>query len=202
MTAQAGDTLSIAYAAPAKPALRAVARRRRLSIGKAESRRHARRAAAFLLRQRCVRNARDVAVYLSCRSEMSTAALIEALLRRGQHVWAPVVTHDASMHFVRLRRARLRRDRLGIPRPAANRPRRSLQRMHLAVLPLLAFDRCGNRLGSGGGYYDRALARLPIGRGPCLVGLGYALQELPSIPVEPWDIRLHAVVTERGWRKF
>ena len=63
------------------------------------------------------------------------------------------------------------------------------------LVPLLAFDRQGRRLGYGGGYYDRTLATLP---GAVTVGCGYACQEMPEVPAGTLDVRLHAIATEAG----
>ena len=62
------------------------------------------------------------------------------------------------------------------------------------LVPLLAFDRAGRRLGYGGGYYDRTLAALP---GAVAVGVGWAAQEVPEVPADALDARLHAIATER-----
>ncbi len=67
------------------------------------------------------------------------------------------------------------------------------------LIPLLAFDAQGNRLGYGGGYYDRSLAQLP---NAYRLGLAYAAQEFAAIPHGPDDIKLHAIATEREFRKF
>jgi 5-formyltetrahydrofolate cyclo-ligase len=66
----------------------------------------------------------------------------------------------------------------------------------LVLVPLLAFDRHGDRLGYGGGYYDRTLAALRIERSSRAVGLAYAAQELPELPHQPHDQRLDWIVTE------
>jgi len=63
------------------------------------------------------------------------------------------------------------------------------------LVPLLAFDRRGYRLGYGGGYYDRTLAALP---GAVAIGIGYAAQELDEVPAGPEDARLAAIATEAG----
>ncbi len=63
------------------------------------------------------------------------------------------------------------------------------------LVPLLAFDRSGNRLGYGGGFYDRTLARLPRA---IAVGCAFSAQELDAVPVAEYDAPLHAVATEAG----
>lgn len=66
------------------------------------------------------------------------------------------------------------------------------------VVPLLAFDRRGYRLGYGGGFYDRTLELLRASRPRLALGFAFAAQELPEVPVEPTDQRLDAILTEQG----
>jgi 5-formyltetrahydrofolate cyclo-ligase len=68
----------------------------------------------------------------------------------------------------------------------------------LLLVPLLAFDGRGHRLGYGGGFYDRTLALL----GVPAIGIAYAGQEVSSLPAEPHDRRLTAILTEQGLRRF
>jgi 5-formyltetrahydrofolate cyclo-ligase len=73
--------------------------------------------------------------------------------------------------------------------------------LDVVLLPLVGFDACGVRLGMGGGYYDRTFAfrnRHTSWRGPRLVGLAYSFQQLPSIAAAAHDVRMDAVVTEKG----
>ena len=64
------------------------------------------------------------------------------------------------------------------------------------LMPLVAFDRHGHRLGMGAGFYDRCLAQLPAKHGVQLIGFAYAMQEVEHIAVDAWDIDLHAIITE------
>jgi 5-formyltetrahydrofolate cyclo-ligase len=186
-----------------KGELRRQLRRLRTAIPDPQRRRCARAAARQLLRWRAVNRARDVAVYLSVRSELSTVPLIAWLLRRGHRLWAPVIRAGGPMRFAPLRaHSCLRRGDLGLPQVARTRPLRGSRGLDLVLLPLLGFDAQGRRLGNGGGYYDRALAAPRSGRRPLRVGHAYAAQEVPEVPAEPWDVRLDAVVTERGLRRF
>lgn len=72
----------------------------------------------------------------------------------------------------------------------------------LLIVPMLAFDARGYRLGYGGGFYDRTLAMLRARRPTKAVGFAFAAQEMPEVPTEPTDERLDAVVTEEGVRWF
>ena len=73
------------------------------------------------------------------------------------------------------------------------------------LVPLVAFDGAGNRLGMGGGFYDRTFAyraRRRRWRKPWLIGVAYEFQRLKSLPQRPWDVLLDGVLTERGLERF
>ena len=67
----------------------------------------------------------------------------------------------------------------------------------ILLVPLLAFDRAGYRLGYGGGYYDRTIGRLRANKPVTAVGVAFAAQEVPQVPISPRDARLDLVLTER-----
>jgi 5-formyltetrahydrofolate cyclo-ligase len=69
----------------------------------------------------------------------------------------------------------------------------------LVLVPLLAFDRSGHRLGYGAGHFDRTLARLRAFKPVTAVGLAYAVQEVPALPFGPHDEKLDGILTERGY---
>jgi len=198
MTAQAGDTFLISAAAQ-KASIRRHLRRLRQQIPRAERSLAARLTAQKLLRLRRVQVARSVAVYLSTKHELATAPLIEGLLKIGAALFVPCVAHDQRMTFVPLKPPRkLRVDALGMRTPLARRPRRSAHQLDVIVLPLVGFDRQGNRIGMGAGYYDRALQFPRIGKRPWLLGYAYRQQQTGCLAAERWDVKLDAVAMSSG----
>ena len=88
-------------------------------------------------------------------------------------------------------------NRFGIQEPLFNaHQQRHPTMLDMILVPLVGFDRAGNRLGMGAGYYDRTFARLKPWHQPTLVGIAYAMQEA-SFKTEPWDVPLDYVVTEK-----
>ena len=137
-----------------------------------------------------------VAVYRAIGSEIDADALSMSLVRQGRQLCLPVVIErDAPMIFRRWSPGEpLELDAAGVPAPF---PLAEVVTPDLIMTPLLAFDAAGARLGQGGGYYDRTFAALPDA---LRIGFAYAGQEAEHLPLEPHDIRLHGVLTERGYR--
>lgn len=128
-------------------------------------------------------------LYLSTPWEADTSRILERLLRMGKCVLVPK-TEGVDMFAVPYCDD-LRKNDFGIREPVsgADMP------CDVALVPLLAFDKRGNRLGYGGGYYDRYFHAHPS---VLRVGLAYAGQAVPSVPADAWDVPLQAVVTEEG----
>ena len=146
-----------------------------------------------------------IAVYLPMRGEVDVRPAIEAAWRCGVAVFVPSIVsrRRARMVFVPWTpNGPRRRNAYGIEEPVARAARVPALRLDAVVLPVVGFDRRGNRLGMGAGYYDRALRRRldPTRRWcrPRLIGVAFACQELPAIAVSPWDVPLDLIVTERG----
>ncbi len=103
----------------------------------------------------------------------------------------------------------LRKNSFGILEPVYQKKQlKTARQLDLVLAPLVAFDPQGNRLGMGGGFYDRALSHLRAhGRRtrkhhPLFIGIAHELQQVDSLQVQSWDIPLHAIITERGLRYF
>ncbi|RYU08421.1 5-formyltetrahydrofolate cyclo-ligase [Nocardioides iriomotensis] len=182
----------------AKIALRdqlSTARRRRSLLDVGES---GRAIAQHLLATPEVRRAATVAAYVSRGLEPGTGPLIDAVRASGRHVILPVVLPDKDLDWGRYTGADGLADaRFGLLEPAE--PHLGVDAVATAdvvLVPAVAVDRSGMRLGRGGGCYDRALARVPVGTFVC--ALLYDDEVLDAVPSAPHDRRVTAVVTPSG----
>lgn len=149
------------------------------------------------------RDCLDLAAFVSFRGEPNLMPALEALAEAGRRIWLPVV-NGKQMRFLRWRPGcRMRENRFGIPEPVEAREC-SAERLEMVLAPLVAFSNNGTRLGMGAGFYDRtfAFARTDPSRGPWIVGVAYTVQQVDSLPADPWDVPLGAVITERGLQVF
>lgn len=137
---------------------------------------------------------------------MNTHALIEKIWEAGKQCYLPVQTAADTLVFGLYQAGDvLKKNALGIREPTAGVVLEADQ-LDMILLPLLAFDLKGHRLGSGGGFYDRTLAFILRSqaktRVPHLAGVAYAAQAVEALPVDPWDVSLNSVITERGCQFF
>ena len=162
-----------------------------------------------LFRQAVFNSSRRIAVYLPSDGEVDTASIIARAWALGKQVYLPVLV--PHLHN-RLWFARYKQDtplvtnRFGIPEPeVVHRQRVAPYALDLVLTPLVGFDGEGNRLGMGGGFYDRSFAFLHQRQAwhkPRLVGIAYDFQQLPQLPAQAWDVPLTAVVTDSKWHSF
>lgn len=179
------------------------AQRRKLSA--ADRQQAAQAFARVANRTLLLRPGKRIGIYHAYGHEADVSVLTALARRRGCDLYLPQVTDRRRnrMQFVPFdARSRLRRNAFGILEPswAATQPAR-VRDLDLIFMPLVAFDSCGWRLGSGAGFYDRKLHHLRCERKwrrPRLIGIAYDFQRVPHLTVEPWDIPLDAVITERG----
>jgi 5-formyltetrahydrofolate cyclo-ligase len=136
-----------------------------------------------------------VAGYIAMGSEVDPHKLLQAAHEAGCTVALPYVQSKTQpMRFLRHEwGAPLIEGPFGLMQPDAAA---SPITPDLVLLPLVGFDRDGNRLGQGAGHYDRALSLLPDA---IRIGLGWACQEIVALPADPWDEPLHAICTEKEW---
>lgn len=142
-----------------------------------------------------------VAAYWPFRSEIDPRPLMLALHARGHRIVLPVVLRKAAPLAFRLWRpgAHLVKAGLGGLVPDTGAPELDPD---MLLVPLLAFDDAGYRLGYGGGFYDRTLEKLRAAGAVRAIGLAYEAQRVAAVPREATDQRLDAVLTEAGVTHF
>lgn len=143
------------------------------------------------------RGANRVALYAALADELPTRPCFEALAASGRTALLPRVDSDGALGFRAVARWEdLQPGRYGVLTPPANAERVEPAAGDLVLVPGLAFDLRGMRLGRGGGHYDRAFA-VEAAR-PLLCGVAYDFQLIESVPHGSHDRRMDAIVTERG----
>lgn len=145
---------------------------------------------------------RTVGLYMAADGELDLTPLLARLLRTRRRLALPVVDRDQKLTFYQFHRnTGLAPNRFGILEPISGTSYLSPLSLDLLLVPLVAFDRSGTRLGMGAGYYDRFLGRLAPGLRPRLVGVAHEVQRSDDpLPRAAWDIPLDGVLTENGWQ--
>ena len=140
------------------------------------------------------KSAHMILFYVSIGSEVNTHDMIVHALKQGKRVCVPVT--DKEVHEITPCEIRsfdeLSKGAFGIPEPIERKPV-PLSQIDLVVVPGVAFDEQGNRLGYGMGYYDKLLKKM---KAPA-IALSFELQLLPSIPAESHDVKVSKIVTEK-----
>lgn len=143
-----------------------------------------------------------IALYAALPEELDTTPLIELARQRGCRIYLPRIDRHSlgrKMQFVEMS-TRQRSNRLGIFEPEGARII-GARWLDLVFLPLVGFDSRGVRLGTGGGFYDRAFAFRhwrAVWHTPQLIGLAYSFQQVEHITSAAHDVLMDAVVTEKG----
>jgi len=182
--------------------------RRQLKANRAAVKPDARRAASqrvlrMALRHGLLLRARRIGFYLPHGAEFDLRPLLNQALWMKRICCLPVIPFGRGrvLRFARLNGQNpMTANRYGIPEPWDARPLRARQ-LDVLFIPLVGFDDHGHRLGMGGGYYDATLAyrrRRRLWKKPLLIGVGFECQRMASLPHDPWDAPLDAVLTERN----
>lgn len=190
-----------------KHAIRREIRARRRALPVHEARRAAERLLRHALHHRLLARYRHIGFYLPMGEEIDVIPLINAALWMNRACYLPAVPGRSAraMWFHRITgRDAWYHNRFGILEHASP-DRRRARRLDLLFMPLVAFDTHGNRLGMGGGFYDASLSYLRhrrVYRKPKLIGVAYDFQRVDTLPHEPWDVPLDAVLTDRKLYRF
>ncbi len=151
---------------------------------------------------------RKVAGYLAINGEISLDQSLKFLRTSGNLTCVPVIVKD-TMRFAPLGESTvLHKGKYGILIPEFNESELlEATELDVVLVPLVAFDSSGNRIGMGGGYYDRTFAHLKDKNqhpksAPLFIGVGYEFQRLNTVPAESWDVPLHMAATDRNIYSF
>jgi len=152
-----------------------------------------------------LQHAETIAFYIANEGEIDLLPLMLYCLKQGRQCFLPVLDSPEKnkLSFAEwVPGQTLSQNKFGIAEPMAPQHRLlTAAEMDLIFMPLVAFDSDGNRLGMGGGYYDRTLAEdvkdIPgkASPGPFLVATGHDVQYIPHLPRDPWDVIPHITIT-------
>jgi 5-formyltetrahydrofolate cyclo-ligase len=185
--------------AAAKQALRREFEERRQRIPAGEASRVGIEIAGFLRESEYFRAARRIALFSSIAGEPDMDTVIALALAQGKQVAMPRCEPDGVLAFhVISDISELRRGTFGVLEPPETLPVLSPRSLELVLVPGVAFDLGGGRLGRGRAYYDRTFSFSAVGQ--LLVGVGYEFQLVEAVPLGSGDRRIEAIVTERGLR--
>lgn len=176
-------------------ALRAGLRKARAAVPREQRLAMSRQIEACLAGWDVFLRARTVLAYRPVRSEAGTDALAQCVLDAGKQLLLPRCLKKGWMEAVRVARLDgLCPDVYGIPAPPPNVPAARAEEIDLLLVPGVAFDERGGRLGQGGGCYDRFLPRCA----GVIVGVAFSMQVVERLPLRAHDVRMDALLTERG----
>ncbi|WP_028771478.1 5-formyltetrahydrofolate cyclo-ligase [Shewanella waksmanii] len=186
--------------------IRARIRQARRELSFAQQQQYANTAMAPMLAALLSKNARSVAAYLSNDGELDTRPLIDALWSTGIDVYLPRLHPFSKGNLIFLRyqpTTPLQKNHLGIWEPALDIRQLILpQQLDVVITPLVAFDSQGNRMGMGGGYYDRTLANWQQQGKPLPVGYAHNCQQVAKLDQAHWDVPLPLIVTPQQVFEF
>tara|TARA_B000000475_G_scaffold165643_1_gene133309 strand:+ start:121 stop:675 length:555 start_codon:yes stop_codon:yes gene_type:complete len=141
------------------------------------------------------RNAKHVAIFIPNDGEIETSDTINFLTQQGYLVYLPILA-GGKLKFAKMGK-KYRKNKFGIDEPIYS-PYRGAHRMDIILMPLVGFDKHKNRLGMGGGFYDKTLSfhkQLKNFRVPKLFGLAFDSQEVDKLITQPWDVPLDGIIT-------
>lgn len=149
-------------------------------------------------------SSKSIGCYIAQEGELDPAPLIAAALAQGKHIYLAALhpTKEKQLSFLRyIKGDTLQPNKFDILEPNPHASCIDAWKLDLVILPQVAYDQHGNRLGRGAGYYDRTFSfvfELPNSKHPCLVGYGYAQQQVDQLEVKAWDVPMDYIITEES----
>ena len=186
--------------------MRQANRKRRAALTPEQLERAAAALAQKILQLSCYQQAYHVAVYFAVHGEISLDPVIDHALAHGKRVYLPNLDRQSLRFSPYFHEQKMRINKFRLPEPdVADEEMLQPGQLDLVLAPLVVFDDERNRIGMGGGFYDRSFAFLrwrAVWRRPLLIGLAYDFQRAKTLHAEAWDVPLHSVVTEQRVYEF
>lgn len=187
--------------------LRQHLRSKRRALSRSQQAQSAQKVAIRVAKHPWFKQAQKMAFYWPADGELDPRPLLKLALKMGKHCYLPIIQANKSLLFAPYSTAsKLQLNRFNIPEPLHRKqaliPSKQLD---LIFMPLVGFDDVGNRLGMGGGFYDRSLASNSWGpktKLPRKIGLAHSVQEVGRLQSERWDVPLLACVTELAFTTY
>jgi len=156
----------------------------------------------YFLQTPYFKNSQTIAFYMAENGELNPHEILEAAWDQGKQCYLPVLANGGGEHLVLVRYEKndlLHQNRYGILEPMVTAEKTiESEKLDLVLVPLVAFDLKGNRLGMGAGYYDKTFEfKLKNHEKPVLIGLGYEFQKADQIASESWDVPMDSIATEK-----
>ncbi len=174
-------------------------RQARRSLSQTQQQQGATQAAAQFIKRLKLKQGDKVAIYLTNDGELNTQPLIDLLWQQGIELYLPRL-HPFSpgnlLFFHYQKHTPMVSNQYGIDEPKLDiRGLMTAKELDIIITPLVAFDALGNRMGMGGGYYDRTLATRESSTKPLAIGYAHNCQQVEAVPCEHWDIPLTMIIT-------
>ncbi len=145
--------------------------------------------------EQILKNKKNIMLYISFKSEVETKSLIKFLLKKKLKVYVPVII-DEKVHPVRLKvNDKFKKGKFNILEPAKKIKLTNFNLLDIIIIPGICFDKKGNRIGFGKGYFDRFLSKLD--KKIIKIGFAFSKQIVKKIPAKKHDIKMDYIITER-----
>jgi 5-formyltetrahydrofolate cyclo-ligase len=174
-----------------KNTLRAQIRQIRRKFSPNQQQQAATDCAQLIIQSQILENKTKIAVYLSNDGELDPQPLIDYLWLQEKQVYVPIIDGNKLQFGLYRANSQMINNKYAISEPA-NTKLCAIDELEIIFLPLVAFDKSGNRLGMGGGFYDRTLATEVKAT---TIGLAHSFQQQNQLPNQSWDQPLHAIAT-------
>jgi 5-formyltetrahydrofolate cyclo-ligase len=176
-------------------------RLRELSLSEREK--HSKKICSYAQKLIVSLKAKNVALYISTKSEVGIEKIIECRKARNINFYVPKVKNNKLIFIELTKKTKFKLNKYNIFEPLTTK-QTPISKIDLFLTPLLAYDQKGRRLGKGGGYYDRTFKKAifsPGYRRIRLVGIAFGIQKVKKVPTDLWDINLWALINEMGLTK-